>query len=133
MDRHGRTVFPREACGLLLGTYDGDRTVVAEAVAARNLAPEADRFELDPQGFADALRRADSRGLEIVGCYHSHPSGRAVPSKEDHAAAQPGWSHVILAVTPTEEGEPEVTDRRSCRLGDEGRLTAEAARWELGS
>ena len=53
----------------------------------RNLAREADRFEIDPMEQFRLLK--DLRGTErdIVGCYHSHPNGRAEPSPRDLASA----------------------------------------------
>jgi proteasome lid subunit RPN8/RPN11 len=84
-----------EICGLLLGR-DG---AVAEARACRNVAADpATRFEIDPAALFAAHRAARAGGPAILGCYHSHPSGRAVPSACDAAAAEPnGWLWLIVA------------------------------------
>jgi len=78
---------PRECCGLIEGVRrDGLATALA-LHPARNLSARADRFEIDPQDQFEALRAARARGREIIGCYHSHPGGRAAPSATDLAGA----------------------------------------------
>ncbi|WP_174273466.1 M67 family metallopeptidase [Sphingomonas bacterium] len=84
----------REICGLLFGTP----TDIAEARRARNVAPSpAERFEIDPTMLLSAHRAARVGGPKIVGCYHSHPSGSAIPSERDRAAAEPGTLWLIIA------------------------------------
>ena len=45
------------------------------------------RFEIDPLTHIKAQKLARLRGSEIIGCYHSHPNGRAEPSATDLAGA----------------------------------------------
>lgn len=84
-----------EVCGLLFGTPG---TIVGH-VRCRNVASDpADGFEIDPQALIAAHRRARAGGPAIIGCYHSHPSGRACPSERDaHSAAPNGWLWLIVA------------------------------------
>jgi len=93
---HAREESPRECCGLLLGCGDE----VVEIRRARNVASSpATRFVLDPKDHIDARRDARARGLEILGFYHSHPHGGAVPSATDLAeAAYPGSVYVIIGL-----------------------------------
>lgn len=71
---------PEECCGLLLGR--GGRVV--EARAADNVAEDRARhFEIDPAALFAAHRNARSGGLELLGYYHSHPTGHPVPSATD--------------------------------------------------
>jgi proteasome lid subunit RPN8/RPN11 len=82
-----RAAFPRECCGLIEGARKGD---VARALAVhpvRNLASEPDRFELDPAEHFRLMRSLRGTGREIVGCYHSHPNGRAELSPRDRENA----------------------------------------------
>jgi len=68
-------------------------------LTGRNLAGMNEaRFELHPDDFLAADSLARRTGLEIVGIYHSHPDAPASPSRLDRQNAQPGWSHVILAL-----------------------------------
>ena len=79
---HARGAVPHECCGLLLGR---DGTIV-ETLRARNIADDpATRFLVDPKDHLDGRRAARSRGLEIVGFYHSHPRSPAEPSARDRA------------------------------------------------
>jgi proteasome lid subunit RPN8/RPN11 len=94
---------PRETCGLLFGVRAGD---VADAVPLANLAPEPDRFDLDPAGFVRADAAARERGLRVVGVWHSHPAGPPAPSAHDLAGArrgERGWSHLIVSLAPPTE------------------------------
>ncbi len=78
---------PRECCGLIEGLRDGEVFRVAALHPARNLASEADRFDIDPRDHLAASRTARARGREIIGCYHSHPVGAASPSVRDREGA----------------------------------------------
>ena len=89
-----------EVCGLLLG----EGTCVVEARACRNVAADpARRFEIDPGALIAAYRDARAGGPAVIGHYHSHPSGRAVPSAQDAADAA-GDGAVWLIVTADQAG-----------------------------
>jgi proteasome lid subunit RPN8/RPN11 len=70
-------------------------------VATTNVADGVSRFRINPAEHI-ALRRslrADPEGRRIVGVYHSHPLGDAVPSETDIAEAQyPEWVQVIVGL-----------------------------------
>lgn len=75
---------PLEVCGLLLGRNG----FVEEARACRNVHPApASHFELDPAMLFAVLRAARAGGPQVIGHYHSHPSGDVMPSITDAAAA----------------------------------------------
>lgn len=101
IERRARKAFPREACGLLTGQWQGDDILIRRAVASRNLAPAdtRDRFEIDP-ALHIRLQRALRGTVEtIVGLFHSHPSGSVDPSPSDMAeASYDGWIWLITAV-----------------------------------
>lgn len=101
--------WPDECCGLLLGRRDGDACIVAEAVAAANVADDpARRFEVDPRVLLATHRRARESGDELLGPYHSHPDGAAVPSATDlaraRAAAVAGEAWLIVPATRDRAG-----------------------------
>lgn len=75
---------PLEACGLLLGA--GNSIVEARSCANVHVAPER-HFEIDPQALIDAHRNARNGGLDVLGYWHSHPSGPPEPSATDRAHA----------------------------------------------
>lgn len=84
MERAASAASPNEACGILLGK----RHKITRAVETRNVhsAPET-HFEIDPQALIDAHRAARAGGPEIVGYFHSHPSGEPTPSQTDQDMA----------------------------------------------
>lgn len=92
---HAAADAPLEACGLLLG----ERDRIARALPCRNVAADPGRtFEIDPAALLAAHRQARAGGPAVLGCYHSHPSGRAEPSVRDAADAAPdGRLWLILA------------------------------------
>jgi proteasome lid subunit RPN8/RPN11 len=71
---------PQECCGLLLGR-DGR---VTEARRAANVADDPlRRFEIDPAALFAAHRAARDGGPQLLGYFHSHPTGHPVPSATD--------------------------------------------------
>ena len=86
------SAFPAECCGLLLGGES-----IAEARPAANVAANPLRhFEIDPQALISAHRAARGGGPQVLGYYHSHPSGHPVPSATDCAHA--GGDGAIWAI-----------------------------------
>ena len=87
---------PLEACGLLLGT----RGRITEIRETRNIHPTpASHFEIDPQALIDAHRAARSGAVaQVLGYFHSHPTGDPAPSATDRAmAAHDGRVWAIIA------------------------------------
>ena len=82
-----RAAHPAECCGLLVGAREGPQFRIVELHPARNLSADARRFEIDPRDQMAAQRQAREQGSRIVGCYHSHPDGQALPSLADRAGA----------------------------------------------
>ena len=99
---HAQASLPHEACGFLLAV-DGSGAIVATA-RADNQSVASDRFAIAPLQLLAADAAAASRGLRVVGVYHSHPDGEPVPSPADTEAARQiwrdrrSWEYVILGV-----------------------------------
>lgn len=115
MRAHAAAAHPHEACGILLG--EGER--ITAALPAANVHPSpATHFEIDPQTLIDAHRAARAGGPEVVGYYHSHPTGPAAPSATDRAsAAGDGRIWAILGegdVTFWRDGEQGFTALSLC-------------------
>ena len=121
VERHAVAAFPEECCGLLLGRAEDEETVrVGWVEPCVNQAPDQRcRFTIGPDALLAAYRWARDRGEKVVGTYHSHPRGAAVPSELDREAAWADASYLIVAL-----GEDGVSDRRSWRL-DEDRWVKE--------
>jgi len=82
-----KAACPRECCGLLEGWRDGEAFHITALHPVRNLSTDATRFEIDPTGHIAAQKAARANSRAIIGCYHSHPGGRAEPSAADLAGA----------------------------------------------
>jgi len=90
MHAHVAECLPYEACGLLAGKND----TVQEVFAITNQLRSPTRFRMAPAEQVRAFAVMESKGLELLGIYHSHPgrretaSGtRARPSPTDIAEA----------------------------------------------
>lgn len=111
--RHAEDEYPRECCGLLIGRIEeGGRTrVVVETYPVENAFKEEGerhhRMSISPLDYARAERLYASRGLGVVGNYHSHPDHPAVPSQYDlkHLAPWPTMSYVVVSVLSGETDE----------------------------
>lgn len=115
LERWAQASYPHESCGLLIGERGHGDIMVKRVTQAKNLNLERarDRYLLDPQDFLEADNAARAHGMEVLGVWHSHPDHPAEPSETDRAAAWPGWSYVILAVTCN-----GVQDMRAWRLNE---------------
>lgn len=84
-----RDVYERrqiEACGLLLGTTNGDGNWHIEQMhAMSNIFSSPVYFEFAPEELLDAELRYPG---QIVGVYHSHPTGYPSPSETDRQNMQ---------------------------------------------
>jgi proteasome lid subunit RPN8/RPN11 len=114
--KHGEADYPYEACGLLGGTMQGERTLVRQLVPLPNERSDSarNRYLIDPEAFRRAQAALDGEGLEIVGVYHSHPDHPAEPSAFDREHAWPRLSYVIVAVAAGRS-----SDMKSWRLSDD--------------
>lgn len=99
---HGERDYPYECCGLLLGSFaDGGVKAIAEIYPISNAREEQakrNRFLIRPEELMRGERYAETKGLDVVGFYHSHPDDRAVPSQYDLDHAWPLYSYIVISV-----------------------------------
>ena len=96
--REGERAYPAECCGVLAG-YPGEVKEVLKLVPMTNQrTDDPHRYLIAP----DDLRRIEaelrSSGMEVLGCYHSHPDHPAAPSAFDTEQAWPWYSYIIVRV-----------------------------------
>lgn len=105
--------LPEECCGVLLGEREGDSGLVFEAHGVDNVSAgnRERRYEVAPGELLSMHRSARERGIEVIGFFHSHPSGDARPSRHDRRTAWFSASYLIVAVRGG-----EVREFRSWRL-----------------
>ena len=107
--RHGEETYPYECCGALLGRVEGDTRMVSATVRCRNTRADSasDRYEIDPAEAVRIQRDARTRGLDIIGFYHSHPDHPAYWSPTDLAEAY--WLGCSYVITSIENGQAQLT------------------------
>lgn len=102
MAAHGESDYPYECCGLLLGRFSADKTkIVVETYPISNAREEQakrNRFLIRPEELMRGERYAETKALEVMGFYHSHPDHPAVPSQYDLDHAWPIYSYVVISV-----------------------------------
>ena len=96
--RQGQRAYPAECCGLLAGHLGGVKEILRLVAMPNRRTDDPHRYLIAP----DDLRRAEAdlsrSGLEVLGCYHSHPDHPAAPSAFDVEQAWPWYSYIILRV-----------------------------------
>ncbi len=120
LDGHALSSYPEECCGAFLGRPESGQAGRVRKVSAfwpaRNVysGSRAKGYTIAPEELLRVYELARQQGQEVLGYYHSHPDGVAVPSARDHAEAASGVSYLIVAVS-----DREVLERRSWRLRDD--------------
>ena len=94
MREHVTRHVPLEACGLLAGKNDR----VEEVVFVRNQAQSSERFVMDPYEQLKAFDQIESDGLDLLGIFHSHPTGPETLSATDIAEAAYEVVYVIWSL-----------------------------------
>lgn len=103
MLRHLSDEFPNEGCGLLVGKGNE----IAEVIPLKNVSlTPSNHYEIDPVALSRHLPAIERRGLSLIGFYHSHPMGVAIPSETDiREATYPNTAYIIVGLKHT---EPEI-------------------------
>ncbi|HUI45100.1 MAG TPA: M67 family metallopeptidase [Nitrospirota bacterium] len=92
---HCNSVYPNEACGILAGRG----TTVEKVYALRSENPSPTFYQIDAQEQFRVLKEMREAGRDLVGIYHSHPTGRAYPSSTDvELAYYPEAVYVIVSL-----------------------------------
>ncbi len=106
--KQGEAGYPYEICGFLIGTidYQNDMREALEIFQVENQNKERanDRFEIDPKDYIKVENYADSKGLSIIGIYHTHPDHPDRPSQTDLMFAQPDMSYIIMSINQGKAG-----------------------------
>jgi len=96
--REGERAYPAECCGVLAGRPGQVKEVLKLVPVTNRRTDDPHRYLIAP----DDLRRIEaelrSSGLEVLGCYHSHPDHLAAPSAFDTDQAWPWYSYIIVRV-----------------------------------
>jgi len=92
---HSSYHAPLEACGLLAGKNDR----VEKVIPVRNQAQSPVRFVMDPHEQLKAFDWIESHALDLLGIFHSHPTGPETASVTDIAEAAYEVVHLIWSLS----------------------------------
>lgn len=98
MVAQARDIAPQEVCGLIVGA--DHQAVRIIPISNRSTNPQT-HYEADADELYRALYEIERCGLELLGMYHSHPTGPALLSDEDIRQAElnyPGKVQVVLSL-----------------------------------
>jgi proteasome lid subunit RPN8/RPN11 len=89
-----RRSLPNECCGLL----GGHGRAATRLFPALNALRSPVAYEVRPREVFEIFRRLRAEHLELVGIYHSHPTGDNFPSARDRERAYyPETAYVIVS------------------------------------
>lgn len=95
--------LPNECCGILAGNKDGETISVTGIYPMENLDKSPEHFSIDPKALFNLHREFKTKGLTMLGNYHSHPSTPSRPSVEDiRLAYDPEAVYAIISLKDTE-------------------------------
>jgi len=77
---HCKETYPSEACGILAGREN----TIEKVYRIKNISNNSQvTYEMEPTEHLKCEKEIETKGLKIVGIYHSHPSSEAYPSQTD--------------------------------------------------
>lgn len=83
MHAHVEMESPLEACGMVGGETVGTDIQAQECFSARNELSSPYRYRMDPRDQLRIFKDLESKDLDLVAIYHSHPQGPPLPSMTD--------------------------------------------------
>ena len=81
--QHANEESPYEACAILLGNTDEETWQTTEIFLTENIDKSEINFTISNEQLLEGYKRAEEKGLDIVGIFHSHPKSEASPSDTD--------------------------------------------------
>ena len=104
---HGRSCYPKEACGLLAGTAG----LVEQVYPMTNVENSPIGYSMDPREQLVIEKQMRVRRQQMVGIYHSHTASDAYPSSVDvRLAISPDVSYVLISLK--DQTHPDVKSYR---------------------
>ena len=96
--REGERAYPAECCGVLAGRPGEVKEVVKLVPTTNRRTDDPHRYLIAPDDLRGIEAELRLSGLEVLGCYHSHPDHPAAPSAFDTEQAWPWYSYIIVRV-----------------------------------
>lgn len=100
---HAVKGLPNEACGLIGGYEGGEDQIITDIYLLRNVDESREHFSMDPAEQLKAVKDIRSKGIQLLGNFHSHPESPSRPSQEDiRLAFDPKMHYLILSLMEEE-------------------------------
>jgi len=114
---HCRSVFPMEACGLLITSSCDTPSVIDIIHPIANVHPQPhSAFAFDPSDWISAMYQIEQRQQLLIGYYHSHPRSLPIPSSADSTGMLPQIGAITLIVSLCTD-EPDFRAYSRCADG----------------
>lgn len=78
--KYAKEALPNESCAFLIGS--SNESTVTEILFMKNVDSSPYSFSIEPSELLDAYDKAEKKGLDVIGIFHSHP-GKPSPSTTD--------------------------------------------------
>ena len=75
--------FPEEVCGFFAGKTETNSQFVQAVIPVENILHSKTNFRMSPEKQIEAIQRIEENQMELLGYYHSHPTGNAQLSETD--------------------------------------------------
>lgn len=100
---HAVQGLPNEACGLIAGVVENDIKKIEEVYLLTNIDNSNEHFSMDPKEQLAAVKDMRTKGLTLLGNWHSHPESPSRPSEEDKRLAHDSTvDYLILSLQDRE-------------------------------
>lgn len=83
LTRHAQECAPNESCAILFGKIEGNRVITREIFLTKNTENSPVTFTISNQELIQVYSEAETRKLDVIGIFHSHPQSAAYPSTTD--------------------------------------------------
>lgn len=99
LEKQARRELPMEACALLSGRVEDGEWMISALHPVRNQASDDHRraYAIGPRDYLRVERQLRGTGATLLGVFHSHPEGPAIPSATDGRLAWPNFLYLIGA------------------------------------
>ncbi len=112
---HALEKRPHEACGILIGSIEHGLAQVKRVIPVPNIAENTETtFRIDDRVLVSVISKLAQSDDMLIGFYHSHPKGAAIPSPTD----------IRLATYP---------DALSVIVGLQNPMSPAVAAWSIGA
>jgi len=95
-----KTYYPKEICGVFTGRIKDDISIVNNFHWIPNVSEEENQWDyvMDPQAYMDIWMMTEAaKFVDMVGFFHTHPNGAAIPSHIDIRESSSRLPYVIYS------------------------------------